>query len=113
MRKRYVNHAALVHVADLCTSETEFSAAKAVRVNRYLRPRGNFLFQPLQMSHTSYGPLRSPLRCPRTVMRFSCYTADGAYRQPCTLVPVYVSSSDQTRSKCESLRLIVRSALLH
>jgi hypothetical protein len=46
-RKRYINDAALVHVPDLRASETEFSAAKAVRVNRYLRPRGNFLFQPL------------------------------------------------------------------
>ena len=37
--KRYINNAARVHVPDLCTSETEFSCAKPVRVNRYLRPR--------------------------------------------------------------------------
>jgi len=52
-RKGYINHAALVHVPDLRTSETEFSAAKAVGVNRYLRPRGNILFQPRQMLHIS------------------------------------------------------------
>jgi hypothetical protein len=57
--KGYINHAACVHVPDLRTSETKFSAAKAVRVNRYLRLRGkktNFLFQPLQMLHIPRTP---------------------------------------------------------
>ena len=73
-RKRYINNAAGVHVADLCASETEFSATKAVRMNRYVLPRGNFLFQPLQMLHIP--PRRSFLRCPRMVGRFTCHAAD-------------------------------------
>lgn len=51
-RKRYINSAALVHVPDLGTAETEFSAAKAVRVSRYLRPRGYLVFQILQILHS-------------------------------------------------------------
>ena len=72
---------------------------------------------PLPTSSDASYFLLGPLRClssmPRTVMRFSCQTSDGAYRQPCTLVPVHVASSVRTRGKCESLRLIVGCALLH
>jgi hypothetical protein len=75
--KGYINGAALVHLPDLRASETEFSAAKPVRVNRYLRPRRNFLFQPPQMLHVlKTSPLLFPM--PETGGRFSCTISNGA-----------------------------------
>lgn len=53
-RKRYINHAALVHVPYLGTPKSKFLAAKTVGANRYTRPRGNLGFEPLQMLHTSF-----------------------------------------------------------
>jgi hypothetical protein len=40
-----------MHVSDFCIPEKEFPASKPMRVNRYLRPRGNFLFELLQVRH--------------------------------------------------------------
>lgn len=66
-RKRYIDDAALVHVPDLRASETEFSAAKVVRVNRYLRPRGSFVFLPLLDASSSENVDAPSVPFPRTV----------------------------------------------
>src|ERR1700756_5739086 len=49
--KGNVNHAAFMHVSRFGISETEFAAPKAVRVNRYVRPACDFLFDLLQVRH--------------------------------------------------------------
>jgi len=66
-----IKNAADVDMTNLRAAETEFSAAEAVRMNRYLRPRGNFLFQPRQMLHTFNNLTAVFFRCPATVRRFS------------------------------------------
>jgi hypothetical protein len=49
--KGNVNHATHMYMPELRVSETEFPAAKAVGVNRYLRLRCDFFFDLLQVRH--------------------------------------------------------------
>ena len=49
--KRDVNDTASMHVSDFRTSEAEFPASKAVRINRYVWPRGDLGFKALQVRH--------------------------------------------------------------
>jgi hypothetical protein len=105
----YINAAALVHVSDFRTSETELSAAKAVRVNRDLRPPRNFLFQPLHMLHV---PKTSPLfsSMPGTVGRFSWPVSDGREGRP---YPRPCRSRDQCPPQFRDRRYSRDGLLLH
>jgi hypothetical protein len=49
--KGYVNHPASVHVPHFRVSEAEFPTSKTMWMNRYLRPRGDFVFEVLQTVH--------------------------------------------------------------
>src|SRR3989442_6807849 len=42
-----------MYVPDFCATEAEFPSAEAVRINRYVWPRRNFLFEPFQVRHRS------------------------------------------------------------
>lgn len=50
-RKRDVNDSTSVRVADFRFSVAEFPPAKAMRMNRNLRPRGKLVFEFLQLIH--------------------------------------------------------------
>jgi hypothetical protein len=61
--KRNVDDPASMDVSNFCPSKTEFSAAKTMRVNRDVPPRGNFFFEPLEMVHFSLGTSSLFFRC--------------------------------------------------
>jgi len=42
-----------MYVPDFCATEAEFPSAEAVRINLYVWPRRNFLFEPFQVRHHS------------------------------------------------------------
>jgi hypothetical protein len=50
--KGNVNDPADMDVSNFRASEAEFSSAKAMRMNGYVRPPGDFLFEPLQIIHS-------------------------------------------------------------
>src|SRR5216684_3994727 len=97
-----------------CPSETEFFAAKAVRREPIsagpTETSCSSLFRCFAFPDSDLAA--ASFRYPTTVMRFSCRTSDGVHGQACPPVPEYVSSRVRTRGKCQSARLIVRSALL-
>ena len=49
--ERDVHDPTRVHMPYLCISKSEFPASEAVRVDRDLRPRAEFVFEPFQRVH--------------------------------------------------------------
>lgn len=49
--KRDINDPANMHVSEFCASEAEFLASESVRMNGYVWPRAQNLFELVQVFH--------------------------------------------------------------
>jgi hypothetical protein len=63
-----------MHMPDFCSSEAKFPTSKTMRMNRHLRPHGDFIFELLQVIHVP-NSIGSCFRCLKTTARFSDRTS--------------------------------------
>jgi hypothetical protein len=66
-RKRNVDDPAVMHMSDFGISEAKLTASKAMWMDGDLRPRGNDVFQILQLLHKSHS---APVGCTSMFARF-------------------------------------------